>query len=107
MMLGIAAAVSRYGLLDHLQSKATFSDAMQELAQQYQAYQAANGLPVEQFEALAAAQEGAAWRLEVWSVYQAVAEKMSAVTTSPILSNVDSKVGTSDRCGHVHCLHDP
>jgi hypothetical protein len=80
---------------------------MQDLAQQYQACQAANGLPVEQFEALAAAQEEAAWRLEVWSVYQVVADQMSAITTSPILSNIDNKVGTSEQRGHVHSLYDP
>jgi hypothetical protein len=66
---------------------------MQGLAQQYQAHQTANGLPVEPFEALAAAQEEAAWRLDVWSVYQAVADNMSSVTTTPILSNIDNQVG--------------
>ena len=83
-----------------------FFNIVQELAQQYQTYQAANGLPVEQFETLAAAQEEAAWRLDVWSVYQGVAEQMSAITTSPILSNVDNKVGTNEERDHFHRLHD-
>jgi hypothetical protein len=104
---GSVAVVSCCYVPHHLHSGAILFNIVQELAQQYQAYQAANGLPVEQFDTLAAAQEEAAWRLEVWSVYQAVAEQMSAITTSPILSNVDNKVGTSQQRGHVHYLHDP
>lgn len=70
----------------------TQPDDMQVSAQQCQANQAANGLPLEPFEALDAAWQEATWRLQVWSSYQAVADKMSAVTTSPILSNIDNQV---------------
>lgn len=52
---------------------------------------------MEPFEALTAARQEAAWRLELWTIYQAVADKMSTVTTSPILSNIDNQVSA---CQH-------
>jgi hypothetical protein len=71
---------------------ATIHLPVQDVAALYQAHQAANGLPVEPFEALAAAQKEADWRAGVWATYQAIAEKMSEATTSPVLSHIDNRV---------------
>jgi hypothetical protein len=54
---------------------------------------------------LADVQEEATWRLNVWQLYQAVADKMSTVTTTPILSNIDNQVGTCAPDKQTHRQH--